>query len=210
MSCTLHGCHSPAHAQYQNFCSVDHLKQYAWRQVAPEFTTTSKGQRVFFYDRHHHEQNYEFSNFFPKSAQYQGVKGKTAEHIFQAQKFNYTPANPKSAKKVNAIYQRILHADTPKEAAEIAGAHSKHVRNDWHQTQGSGFTKKEEVMFEIVKDKFTRHPNLKDKLLKTGHVRLVEASPYDDFWAKELREKGQNKLGRILMKIRSDMQQGKY
>lgn len=210
MNCTLHGCHSPANAHYQNFCSPNHLKQYARRQVSPEFTNTPKGKRVFFYDRHHHEQNYEFSNFFPKSTYYHGVKYKTAEHAFQAQKFNYTPANSQTATKVNAIHQRILHADTPKKAAQIAGAKSKYLRNDWHQIQASGFTKKEEVMFAIVKDKFTRHPNLRTKLLKTGHVRLIEASPYDDLWGKGASGKGQNKLGRIMMKIRSDMQQGKY
>ncbi len=66
MSCTLQGCHNQAYERYQNFCSVDHLKTYARRQVDPKVTSTAKGDRVFFYDRHQCERNYEFSNFFPK------------------------------------------------------------------------------------------------------------------------------------------------
>jgi N-glycosidase YbiA len=210
MTCTFNGCHNQALTQYQNFCSRDHLKKFAWRKVPPHITNTTKGARVFFYDRRTHEQNYEFSNFFPKGVDYQNNSFKTAEHAFQATKFAYTAQDPQLNQKVQDVFNKILNADTPKQASEIAQNNQTLVRGDWHQKGASGFTKKEEVMLAIVKDKFTRHPNLREKLLKTGSVKIVEDSPKDSFWGRGADHKGENKLGRILMKIRSDMQKGLY
>ena len=210
MSCTLSGCMQPSQAQYQNFCSLNHLRGYAWRQVMPEMISTPNGDRIFFHDRYHHEKNYEFSNFFPKSVVYAGVNYKTAEHAFQAQKFNYATQDPSLNLKIQSVYNQIIQAYTPKEASIIAKNNLGLIRNDWHQTQSSGFSKKEEIMLQVVKDKFTRHPNLRTKLLQTGTIRIVEDSPDDSFWGRGRDYKGENKLGRILMKIRSDMQNGLY
>lgn len=205
-SCTLDGCSGQGDPVFQNFCSLSHLKRFSHRYVDPHVTQTPKGGRVFFYDRNKHKQNYEFSNFFPTGVVYEGIKFKNAEQAFQYAKFSYGSRDP----RVSGVAQAILHAHTPKEAAEIAKANKSYVDPRWHQNQSSGFTRKEDVMFEIVKDKFVRHDNLRQKLLKTGQVRLVEDSPVDDFWGRGANGKGENKLGRILMKIRSDMQQRKY
>ena len=67
-------------------------------------------------------------------------------------------------------------------------------------------------MYDTVLAKFTQNPNLMTKLKTTGTVNLVEATA-DGFWgaaaqltSTELRSntwKGQNNLGKILMRVRS-------
>lgn len=196
--CPYHGCQQPGANKFQKFCSLDHLKQYSWRKIDPEFTQTPNGIRVFFFDKNNHERNYEFSNFFPKGVVYNGETFRSAEHAFQYAKFIWNPS-------INHIAQRILRAETPAEAVAIARQNAKEIDPDWHRPQGQkGYTKKERIMFEIVKDKFTRNPNLKEKLLKTGNAVLVEDAPEDEFWGrgKAPNYSGQNKLGRILMAIR--------
>lgn len=206
MSCTLGGCNQQSQKQFQNFCSVNHLKNFAWRQTPVKFS--SKGTRVYFYDRNTHKENYEFSNFFPKGVKYGTNSYKTAEHGFQAQKFKYRVANRHLQRQVDQVHAAIQNADTPLEAVALAKQNSSLIRSDWHQSNGS-YTTKETVMFQIVKDKFTRHPNLRTKLLNTKNARLVEAADKDPFWGRG-DGSGKNKLGRILMKIRREMNQGKY
>ncbi len=190
LSYASNGGHHPVHHSFQNSNGGGY--------VPPKITHTHKGDRVYFYDRHKHKKNYEFSNFFPKSVVYKGVPGKTAEHRFQAEKFNYSSHNP----QIRQIFSAVLNAPTPKKALKIARLHSDKIRSDWHKKTKSGFTKKEKVMLEIVRDKFTRHPDLKAKLKHTHNVRLVEASD-DIFWGRGPQGNGENKLGRILMKVRS-------
>ena len=206
----VNGCNQNGHQQYQNFCTVQHLQQFAQRTMPPHVINTSNGPRVFFYDRHMHGENYEFSNFFPKSVIYNTHFCRTAEHAFQYAKYSYMPANAALITKLQQIAQQILDAPTPKIAAEIARNNAALADPSWHQTQASGFTKKEEVMFQVVKDKFTRHQNLQQKLLQTGNILLVEDSPVDSYWGRGANYQGENKLGRILMKIRTDIQQGYY
>ena len=206
MNCTTHGCHNSANPVYQNFCSRQHLKDFAWRDVDPKITKTPKGKRVFFYDKTTHGKNYEFSNFFPKSVHYHGVKYKTAEHAYQAEKFRYRSSNPKVAQ----VYQKIKNANTPRKAAAIAGKNISLVNPKWHNKGSSPYPKKDRVMFDIVKDKFTRHPNLTRKLLKTKHYRLVEDSKVDSYWGRGANGQGENKLGRILQDVRAGIQSGKY
>ena len=83
----------------------------------PHVTNTTNGQRVFFYDRHAHAANYEFSNFFPKSVIYNGRFCRTAEHAFQYAKYIYTPTNATLTAQIQQVAQQILDAPTPKLAA---------------------------------------------------------------------------------------------
>jgi len=45
---------------------------------------------------------------------------------------------------------------------------------------------------------------LRELLLGTGHRELVEASPFDHYWGCGADGSGQNRLGRLLMKIREE------
>ena len=174
----------------------------------PQF---SKGHtRVYFYDRKSHPENFEFSNFYPRDAWYKGTFYKTAEHAYQAQKFNYTPIDPSLIAEVNRAYYHVVSAPTPRLASELADKYRNFAVPSWHKADETGNKLKDKVMFEILKDKFTRHKDLQNKLLETEDARLVEDSKIDSYWGRGLDGKGKNQLGRLLMKIRKDIRNGNY
>lgn len=73
---------------------------------------------------------------------------------------------------------------------------------------------KENFMYNACYAKFSQNDKLKDFLLSTGNREIVEASPVDNIWgigfssdnAMENVDKwGQNLLGKVLMKVREDL-----
>lgn len=73
-----------------------------------------------------------------------------------------------------------------------------HLRPDWDLI-------KDKVMYEVCWLKFSTHPDLKEKLLATGDRELVEGNFWGDaYWGVYLGV-GENKLGKTLMKIRSEL-----
>ncbi len=54
--------------------------------------------------------------------------------------------------------------------------------------------------------KFTRHFDLREKLLATGDRKLVEGNTWGDTFWGVCRGNGKNHLGKILMKIRAELQ----
>lgn len=74
----------------------------------------------------------------------------------------------------------------------------------------------QEIVFRGNVEKFKQNPKMLRQLLDTGDRELVEASPYDKIWGIGLREtdpraqnkqswKGQNLLGKILVKVREEL-----
>ena len=62
---------------------------------------------------------------------------------------------------------------------------------------------------KLLRDKFFRNKELKAKLLKTEHRTLKFVNNYgDQFWGITADGKGQNKLGKLLEKIRTEIEQG--
>ena len=60
-------------------------------------------------------------------------------------------------------------------------------------------------MHEICMAKFTQNLLLKEKLLATGTEELVEGNNHGDtFWGC-VNGKGENHLGKILMKVREEL-----
>jgi ribA/ribD-fused uncharacterized protein len=128
------------------------------------------------------------SNFFPAEVIYEGVTYPTSEHAYQAAK----TLDPEQRKKIAAL-------KTPAEA-KAAGRALK-LRDDWE-------TAKFAVMEEVVRYKFTHHDDLRAKLLATGDAVLEEGNTWNDqIWgiSPPNSGKGENHLGRILMKIRSEL-----
>lgn len=75
---------------------------------------------------------------------------------------------------------------------------------------------KEKIVFEGNLLKFYQHKDLKEKLIATFPKILVEASPFDLIWGVGLEAeddlildeknwKGQNLLGKVLMKVRDEI-----
>ena len=65
-------------------------------------------------------------------------------------------------------------------------------------------------IFQCNKPKYEQNKDLKKLLLSTGNKMLVEASPYDDYWGIGKEFNGENKLGKILMKVREKLGGEKY
>lgn len=74
------------------------------------------------------------------------------------------------------------------------------IREDWDKI-------KKRVMLKLVKDKFTRNESLGIKLLETGNALLVEDNTWGDTYWGKCDGKGNNHLGKILMRARHQLRQ---
>lgn len=73
------------------------------------------------------------------------------------------------------------------------------LRPDWEEV-------KDDVMYKILKFKFTFHPVWKAALLATGDKYLEETNYWGDTYWGVCDGKGRNQLGLTLMKIRKELQ----
>lgn len=112
---------------------------------------------------------------------------KTTEHYFQAQKFAGTEHENK-----------IQKAPSPMKAAELGRTRKVKIRQKWDNM-------KDNIMYEALVAKFTLHEDLKEILLDTGEKLLIEHTENDDYWGDGGNGKGKNKLGKLLMKVRSEL-----
>lgn len=122
------------------------------------------------------------SNFYgPSPVKYLGETFATVEHAYQA---------AKTKRKVERDHIRSLA--TPGQAKK-AGRQVT-LRKDWEDV-------KVRVMRKLLQQKFAI-PELREKLLATGHAYLEEGNYWkDEFWGV-CKGKGKNILGLLLMEIR--------
>ncbi len=128
----------------------------------------------------------EFSNFAPYPIRLRGKRWPTTEHFFQAQKFAGTHHEKK-----------IREAKGAMNAASMGRDRSRPLRRDWESV-------KDGIMLEALRAKFTQHPNLRDLLLSTGNAKLVEHTENDAYWGDGGNGQGKNRLGILLMQVRSE------
>lgn len=122
------------------------------------------------------------SNFYPVEIKLDGIVYPNAEATFQAQKTLDVEERRKFSMLKNPVQAKRL------------GRKVK-LRDDWKEV-------KLDIMTEIVSQKFLQHPHLIEMLLQTGDEELVEGNKWGDrFWGV-CKGKGENHLGKILMKIR--------
>lgn len=132
------------------------------------------------------EENAFLSNFYKSPVFYKGYTYSTVEHAFQAMK---------TTTEQDRIH--IASAATPG-IAKRRGRLVK-IRSDWEKV-------KDQIMYELVFAKFSQSEELKEKLLETGDQQLVEGNYWGDFyWGADLNGVGQNKLGKILMRVREEL-----
>jgi ribA/ribD-fused uncharacterized protein len=99
------------------------------------------------------------------------------------------------------LRKSIRKAQRPPIAKSLADKNKATTRPDWDQV-------KDEVMYAAVRRKFELHPELKAMLLATGEEELIEAAPSDTYWGVGRDGTGQNKLGRIIARIRDELRSG--
>ncbi len=135
------------------------------------------------------KENKEFTTYFPVKLTIDEKVWPSVEHYFQAMKF---PENPD-------YQEQIRLAKTPAAAKKLGKTAEIPTRADWTKVR-------EGVMTKATRAKFQQHGALRAKLLETGTALLRHQSPQDNFWGVGRSGKGQNKLGRILMQIRTELQ----
>jgi hypothetical protein len=132
----------------------------------------------------------EFSNFAPFAIDLDGAHWATVEHYYQAQKFS----DPE-------IRKAIRKAEKPVIAKSLAEKHKAAIRPDWDSV-------KDEVMYRAASAKFAQHAELRDLLLATGAEDIAESAPTDYYWGIGREGTGQNRLGRIMERIRAELRAG--
>jgi len=125
------------------------------------------------------------SNFQLATVEYDGMEYASTEHAYQA------------AKTEDAAQRlRIQESEKPADAKRL-GKQVK-IRPDWEQIKIG-------VMKDLVLQKFSKHKELKEKLLATGDAHLEETNTWNDTFWGVCRGKGQNWLGKILMEVRDEI-----
>ena len=112
----------------------------------------------------------------------------TVEHYYQSIKFFYN--DPEWA-------EQIRQAPTPKLAREMGSSKEHPQRTDFLKLRTWYMEKALTVKFE--------NEELRKLLLSTGEKRLIEGSAVNSYWGEGSDKKGENNLGKILMKIRSEI-----
>lgn len=132
-----------------------------------------------------------FSNFSPHGFDLDGGHWRTAEHYFQAQKFESDEAR-----------EEIRRAKSPMDAKILGNARTFPLRADWNAV-------KDEVMYEAVRAKFTQHADIRETLLGTGDAELIEDAKNDAYWGGGADGTGRNQLGKTLMRVREELREYK-
>lgn len=148
------------------------------------------------------------STFTPHPIIIDDIKYQTVHHYYQSQKFtnkdyveliknSYSPKiakilgsqeieeEPKWRKDLNPFIKKSIY-DKIK------------IREDWE-------TVKLDIMYKALYAKFIQYQDLKEKLLSTGDLMLIENSPKDSYWGIGKNKDGQNHLGKLLMKLRDEI-----
>lgn len=125
---------------------------------------------------------YFLSNFYETPVTWNGLTYLNNEAAFQSAKtFSdrecFTNLDPSSAKKLGRKVQ---------------------LRSDWENV-------KDDVMYEICKAKFSQNTELKKRLLSTDNEHLEEGNTWGDKIWGTVNGIGENRLGKILMRIREEL-----
>ncbi len=123
------------------------------------------------------------SNFHAAPVMFEGVMFPSTENAYQAQKVYDVPH----------LFEQFTTC-TPSASKKLGRANP--IRPGWDSV-------KVDVMTALVFDKFWRHRDLRDLLLATGTRELTEANHWNDTFWGVCDGRGKNRLGRILMGVRT-------
>lgn len=126
------------------------------------------------------------SNFYECPVHYGLFTFSSSEAAFQASK----ATSEELAKKFTKL--------TPNASKKLG--RKIPLRSDWEEV-------KDTIMYQIVFAKFIQNPDLREKLLATGNEELIEGNWWGDTYWGVHNGIGQNKLGKILMKVREKLKE---
>lgn len=126
------------------------------------------------------------SNFYPCNITYKEIIYTNSESCFQGQK---DLSRSKEFSNLSPVQGKRL-------------GRRVNLRKDWNRVRLT-------IMKEIIRCKFTQNLDLKKKLLEIEDSLLIETNNWNDTYWGVCRNKGQNNLGKILMKIREEIKKEK-
>jgi hypothetical protein len=151
-------------------------------RVAADAITTFSGEYRFL------------SNFWPCGILYDGLDFPSVEHAYQA------------AKTSSRMYREFIR--DAKTAGEAKRMGQRVPLIPGFYTDGSAL----KVMEALVTQKFVRHKDLRELLLRTGQRQLVEGNIWNDRTWGMVYERGEwtgeNHLGILLMLVRERIRLG--
>lgn len=125
------------------------------------------------------------SNFSESEVWLDGVSYPSVEHAYQAA-------------KTISLSERIHVKTAP--TPNIAKRRGRRVtlRDNWEKI-------KDDIMYELIRQKFMQHPELSSKLLQTRGRELVEGNWWNDTYWGVCNGQGRNQLGKTLMRVREEL-----
>lgn len=112
------------------------------------------------------------------------IRGLSVEHYYQAAK----------AKNI-ADWQLIMSAESPGQAKRLGK--EIEIREDWESVKFI-------LMEQFTREKYATNHKLKEKLLETRGSLLIEENHWGDVIWGVCNGVGDNRLGKILMKVRDE------
>ena len=125
------------------------------------------------------------SNFFMAPIALGSVEYPSTEHAYQAAKTKDRKMRKKIARQPTAWEAKALGKKVE-------------LREDWED-------RKVEIMYRVLRAKFTQHEDLKQKLLATSGMELIEGNTWNDCEWGVCAGKGKNLLGKLLMLLRDEL-----
>lgn len=124
------------------------------------------------------------SNFYPAEVELDGVKYPTVEHAFQAAKTNV------------AVERGLIREAKTPGRAKFLGRRVTLIEG-WDAARV-------DVMRKLLIQKFSGKV-LRAELLSTGEAELVEGNYWNDTFWGVCKGRGENRLGKLLMEIRTGL-----
>lgn len=163
-----------------------HTKNEKLGHMLPLESENDNSGPIYFY---HSDQPWgELSNFSRHSVFIDSIIWPTTEHYYQAQKFN----TKEHQEQVRCAATPMLAKSQAYKLLEQFG------KTDWVRIR-------ESVMLKALRTKFSQHPDLAIKLMGSCDRLLVELSNNDEFWGDPGDGSGQNRLGQLLMQVRTEL-----
>ncbi|KZV93097.1 DUF1768-domain-containing protein, partial [Exidia glandulosa HHB12029] len=130
--------------------------------------------------------NHPFSLISPHKIMHKKKLYRTASHLYHAYMFMKTRSE---------LVEQMRDLEDPRATKYLALRHDSTKRSDWEQVW---LEKMDETMYA----KFTQHADLREELLRTGDVLLVNSDSSDGVWGVGNNGLGMNHLGKSLMRVR--------
>ena len=127
------------------------------------------------------------TNFYPCKVEFEGLIYKSSEAAYQA------------SKSLDFATRQDFCSLKTREARNLGQQIA--CRTNWEE-------EKLNVMYRILRAKFTQDPGLKFKLLSTEDAYLEETNYWHDTFWGVYNSKGENHLGRLLMVVRDELREG--